>query len=160
MEAFLARSAKAHAGLPELERESERRGREVCRLALQVHLDTRGHGDVGAALVLDSPAGPVRLTHKRLHARRLLTIFGEVKLTRMGYGARGQPSIHPLDAQLCLPGRTYSYEICRRLTKAAICGPFAEATLGERTAMVTQSTMVAGSSGCAANISTPWPPVL
>jgi len=127
LEAFLARSAKAHAGLPELERESERRGREVCRLALQAHLDTRGHGDVGAALVLDSPAGPVRLTHKRLHARRLLTIFGEVKLTRMGYGARGQPSIHPLDAQLCLPGRTYSYEICRRLTKAAICGPFAEA---------------------------------
>ncbi|MGH8975486.1 MAG: ISKra4 family transposase [Acidimicrobiia bacterium] len=127
LEAFLARSAKAHAGLGELERESELRGREVCRLALQAHLDTRGHGDVGPALVLGGPDGPVRLTHKRLHTRRLLTIFGEVSVTRMGYGARGQRSIHPLDDELCLPARTYSYEICRRLTKAAVCGPFAEA---------------------------------
>lgn len=127
LEAFLARSARAHAGLPELERESERRGREVCRLALQAHLDARSPGDVGPALVLGGPDGPVRLTHKRLHTRRLLTIFGEVSVTRMGYGARGQPSLHPLDAELCLPGRTYSYEICRRLTKAAVCGPFAEA---------------------------------
>ena len=124
---FLARSATAHAGLPELERESERRGREVLRLALQAHLDGRGHGDVGPALVADGPDGPVRLSHKRLHTRRLLTIFGEVSVTRTGYGARGQPSIHPLDAELCLPARTYSYEICRRLTRAAVCGPFAEA---------------------------------
>ena len=127
LERFLARSATAHAGLPELERESERRGREVLRLALQAHLDGRGHGDVGPALVADGPDGPVRLSHKRLHTRRLLTIFGEVSVTRTGYGARGQPSIHPLDAELCLPARTYSYEICRRLTRAAVCGPFAEA---------------------------------
>ena len=135
LEAFLARSAKAHASLPELEWESERRGREVCRLALQAHLDARGYGDVGPALVLGGADGPVRLTHKRLHARRLLTIFGEVTVTRMGYGTRGQPSVHPLDAELCLPGRTYSYEICRRLTKAAVCGPFAEAisTIAEMT---------------------------
>ncbi len=127
LEAFLARSAKGHAALPELERESERRGREICRLALQAHLDARGHGDVGPALVLDDADGPVRLSHKRLHTRRVVTIFGEVTVTRTGYGSRGQPSIHPLDAELCLPARSYSYEICRRLTKAAVCGPFAEA---------------------------------
>src|SRR2546429_3630096 len=38
--------------------------------------------------------------------------------------------------------------------------PFAGAALGERTATVTQSTIVAGNSGCTAKISTPCPPVL
>ena len=59
--------------LPEVEREAERRGREVLRLALQAHLDRRGDGDVGAALVLDGPDGPICLSHKRAHTRRLLT---------------------------------------------------------------------------------------
>lgn len=127
LERFLSEASNAHLGLPELERESERRGRELVRLCLQAHLDSRGDGDVGPALVLDGPDGPVRLSHKRPHTRRLLTLFGEVTLTRTGYGGRGRPSIHPLDAELKLPGRTYSYEICRRLIKAIVCGPFDEA---------------------------------
>jgi hypothetical protein len=127
LERFLARSARAQMALPEVEREAERRGREVLRLALQAHLDSRGDGDVGAALVLDGPDGPIRLSHKRAHTRRLLTVFGEVSVTRVGYGARHQPSVHPLDAKLCLPARTYSYECQRRLVKAAVCGPFDEA---------------------------------
>ena len=28
---------------------------------------------------------------------------------------------------MCLPERIYSYEICRRLVRAAACGPFDEA---------------------------------
>jgi hypothetical protein len=45
----------------------------------------------------------------------------------MGYGAPGRPSIHPLDAELALPGRSYSYEISRRLVRCCVCGPFEEA---------------------------------
>jgi hypothetical protein len=103
------------------------RGRKLLRLSLQEHLDARDDGDVGVALVLAGEGGPVRLSHKRLHARKILTIFGEVSVTRMGYGARGEESVHPLDAELCLPGRTYSYEIGRQLTSAVVRGPFAEA---------------------------------
>lgn len=42
-------------------------------------------------------------------------------------GAPGQASIHPLDAELCLPARSFSYEVQRHLARAAVCGPFDEA---------------------------------
>jgi hypothetical protein len=64
LERYLADAEGAGAGLPELERESLRRGREIVRLALQTHLDARSPGDVGRALLLDHPDGPVRLADK------------------------------------------------------------------------------------------------
>ena len=127
LERFLSGASRAHVGLPEIERESARRGRELLRLALQAHIDTRGDGDVGQAIVVAGAEGPVRLAYKRLHTRPVLTLFGEVRVTRIGYGAPGQEAIHPLDAELQLPTRIYSYECQRRLVKAAICGPFDEA---------------------------------
>ena len=89
-------------------------------------------------MVVSGPGGPVRLAYKKLHTRRILTLFGEVTLTRVGYGAPGQSSIHPLDAELGLPARSYSYEICRRLVGSAVCGPFDEATslVAEMTGLV------------------------
>jgi hypothetical protein len=138
LERFLSEAADAQLSLAELERGCERRGRELVRLSLQAHLDRRGDGDVGEALLLAHPDGPVRLGHKRLHTRGLLTLFGEVSLTRVGYGARGRPSIHPLDAELGLPARCYSYELCRRLIKGAVLGPFEEAV-----ALIEDSTGVA-----------------
>ena len=127
LERWLSGQAAASAGLSELERESERRGREILRLALQAHIDARGDGDVGEAVVLASRKESVRLAHKRVHTRPLVTLFGEVKVTRIGYGARGQEAIHPLDAELMLPGRLWSYECQRRLLRAVSCGPFDEA---------------------------------
>jgi hypothetical protein len=59
LERYLAEAEGTGAGLPELERESVRRGREIVRLALQTHLDARSPGDVGRALLLDHPDGPV-----------------------------------------------------------------------------------------------------
>ncbi len=127
LERYLSGQAAASAGLSELERESERRGRELLRLALQAHIDARGDGDVGQAIVLTDADGPVRLAYKRVHARPLVTLFGELTVTRMGYGAPGREAIHPLDAELQLPGRLWSYECQRRLIRAVICGPFDEA---------------------------------
>lgn len=128
LERWLSGQAAQLAGLSELERESERRGREILRLALQAHIDARGDGDVGDAIVLPGDdGGPVRLAYKRVHARPLVTLFGEVTVTRMGYGAPGHQAIHPLDAELQLPGRLWSYECQRRLIRAVICGPFDEA---------------------------------
>jgi hypothetical protein len=138
LERFLASGVIARLGLSEIERESETRGREVVRRSLQAHLDARGPGDVGEAIVVQGPDGPITLSHKRLHTRTVVTLFGEVRCTRMGYGARGHASIHPLDAELGLPGRCYSYEFQRRLVKAAVCGPFDEAValMAEMTGVV------------------------
>jgi len=127
LERFLSKASRTHLRLGDIERESEQRGRELIRLALQGHLDGRGDGDVGAAIAVPGPNGPVRLAYKRSHTRRIVTLFGEVSVTRMGYGAPGRESIHPLDAELALPGRSYSYEISRRLVRCCVCGPFEEA---------------------------------
>jgi hypothetical protein len=127
LERFLQGAAKEQLELGAVERESERRGRELVRLLLQAHLDARGEGDVGEAIIVHSPEGPMRLGYKRRHSRPVLTLFGEVHVTRMGYGAPGHQAIHPLDRELRLPGRIYSYECQRRLLRAVVCSPFDEA---------------------------------
>jgi len=116
--------------LDEIEREQEKRGREVMRLMLQAHIQARGVGDIGPAIeVLPSKEEeePIRLTHRRDHERHEETIFGGVKVHRLGYGLPGQASVHPLDESLVLPERSYSYELQRRLVKAEVQGPFDEA---------------------------------
>ena len=127
LERYLSAQVAAHAGLGEIERESERRGRELVRLCLQAHIDARGDGDVGQAIVVAGADGPLRLAHKRVHCRPVVTLFGEVRVTRVGYGAPGHQAIHPLDAELMLPARIWSYECQRRLVRAVVCGPFDEA---------------------------------
>lgn len=97
------------------------------RRLLQAHLDARGDGDVGAAIIATGAEGPIRLAYKRRHTRSVLTLLGEVRITLMGYGAPGHHAIHPLDGQLRLPGRIYSYECQRRLLRAIVCSPFDEA---------------------------------
>lgn len=115
--------------LDEIEREQERRGREVHRLMLQAHIQARGTGDVGPAIAVTLPgkAQPVRLGERREHECHQTTIFGEVAVKRLGYSRQGLPAIHPLDTELALPEDSYSYEIQRRAIKAAVQGPFDEA---------------------------------
>src|SRR5438270_5473121 len=115
--------------LHSIEVEQERRGREVLPLMLQAHIDSRGDGCVGDGLVVNPQGSSKEIVyrHKRLRSRRLITVFGPVSITRMEYSSRGQHSLYPLDAVLGLPARSYSYEIQRRLVKAAVKGPFDEA---------------------------------
>lgn len=113
-----------------IEAQQERRGREVLRLMLQAHIQSRGDGSVGEGLAV-LPAGAqqeILYRHKRLRSRRLITLFGGVSITRMEYSSPGQRNLYPLDAALGLPARSYSYEIQRRLVKGALKGPFDEAT--------------------------------
>lgn len=123
--------SKETMGLPldEIEREQERRGREVQRLMLQAHIQARGTGDVGRAVMVTPPEGgqAVRLGERREHECHQTTIFGEVEVNRLGYSRPGHPAIHPLDEDLALPEDSYSYEVQRRAVKAALQGPFDEA---------------------------------
>ena len=102
MERYLSTQALS-AGLAEIERESERRGREIVRLALQAHIDARGDGDVGETIVLAGEDGPLRLAHKRVHSRPLVTLFGELRITRMGTARRDTTrSTHSTPSSVCL----------------------------------------------------------
>lgn len=115
-----------------VEREQERRGREVMRLLLQAHLDRRGNGDVGAAVELvtcseNGVESSCRLGERRLHGKTIHSLFGEVRAQRRAYYAAKCESVHPLDGQAELPKRTFSYELQRRAVLSSVRGPFDEA---------------------------------
>ena len=126
LESWLASAAAGQLPLNCIEAEQHSRGREVQRLLLQSHLDQRGDGDVGPILRISRPDGDRIYSHRRLRPRSITTIFGTVELMRMGYSRRGAPSIYPLDQLLALPARSFSYELQRRLVKAAVQNPFHE----------------------------------
>src|ERR1700694_5736009 len=127
LERFLEGAAQARAGLSELERGSERRARELARLELQAHINARGGGDVGKAIIIGGVEGSVRLAYRRTRSRQILSVFGRVTVRRTGYGAPGERTVYPLDSELEVPARTYSYECQRRPIRAVVCSPFDEA---------------------------------
>ena len=135
LESWLASPSALQLPLHQIESLQQAKGREVQRLLLQAHLQHRGNGDVGSALQLQQQDGEVLYSHRRLGARSLTTVFGTVELVRMGYSRPGAPSIFPLDKAMALPARSFSYELQRRLVKAAVQNPFLESvqTIAELT---------------------------
>src|SRR6516162_2931954 len=135
LESWLASPRALQLPLHQIEVQQQAKGREVQRLLLQAHLQQRGNGDVGPVVHLEQPDGGMLYSHRRLSSRSLTTVFGTVELLRMGYSPPGAPSIFPLDRALALPARSFSYELQRRLVKAAVQNPFLESvqTIAELT---------------------------
>lgn len=128
LERWLSSVEANHLDLRGLELGLEFKGRELLRLLMQAHVDARGDGDMGPSIgVINEKGQEITLTRKRMHARHIITIFGWVKVNRMGYRVKEEQSFHPLDQKLKLPMRIYSYEIQRRLVRHAVQGPFDEA---------------------------------
>ncbi len=94
----------------------------LCRL-LQDYVDERGLGDVGK-LVTGSD-GIVR-SHKRASERQIKTLFGVIKIARMGYSSRGGSSLFPKDGWLNLPKMSYSFGLQKLMVHEAIRGSFEE----------------------------------
>ena len=114
-------SAMTHS---ELERELEKKGRELMRKLLQEHLDNRSPGQCDDPPVQGAD-GVVR-SRVRLQQRELETVFGTVSVERAGYGQQGVKSLHPLDAELNLPDERYSLEMRRRVAEEAAKSSFDE----------------------------------
>jgi len=127
LEDWLSAAPTLQLPLHQIECQQERKGREVQRLLLQSHIQQRGNGDVGCALRVVAGVESTVYSHRRLHTRSLKTIFGIVQITRMAYSHPGSASIHPLDEALQLPARSFSYELQKRIVKAAVQGTFREA---------------------------------
>src|SRR3990172_3808534 len=107
----------------DLERELVARGRELLCTMLQEHLDLRRSAQ--AQEPVRAADGTPR-SRQRLQERDLETVVGTVTVTRVGYGAKGAASLHPLDAALNLPPQRYSHELERRVAQDAAKSSFAE----------------------------------
>lgn len=131
LEAFLGSPEAGHMTHSELERTLEQRGRELLRQLLQAHLEVRGPGEAAGPV---TGADGVAREEAHGHTRGLETVFGEVEVARVGYGADGVASLHPLDADLNLPPEHYSLEVRRRVAEEAAKGSFDEAVHALRAA--------------------------
>lgn len=99
-----------------LEEALTERGRELQRLLYQAQVDSRGPGPAAGPVC---GADGVPRTVQRLHERGLSTVFGEVRIRRLGYGESGVASLHPLDAELKLPSEEYSLGVRRVVAEQA-----------------------------------------
>jgi hypothetical protein len=101
------------------------RGMEVMRQLLQGHLDQRGPGE---ALESVENAAAVILTHQRWdRGRHWESVFGSVFISRVGYGAKDESMLYPLDGDLNLPQESYSLGVRRRVAQEVWRGSFDEA---------------------------------
>lgn len=107
----------------EVERLLQAEGMELLRRMFQGHLDARGAGEAGAPVV---GSDGIDRTHGRISGRDLETVFGTVRLGRMGYGKRGLDSLYPRDAELNVPPEKHSYGVRRRVAEEAARGSFDE----------------------------------
>ena len=63
---------------------------------------------------------------KQQRLRRLITVFGKITITRMGYSHPGESSLFPLDAILNLPDDIYSYGIRKAIAFEVSKNSFSE----------------------------------
>lgn len=108
----------------DMERQIQEHGQEVMRKLYQAWLDLKAQEEVEGPVV--DAQGNER-TRRRVQARDLETVFGTVEVTRTAYGAEGEESLRPLDADLNLPEERYSLEVRRRVAEEAAKGSFDEA---------------------------------
>jgi hypothetical protein len=120
----------------ELEATLGERCRELMRMLFQAQMDSHGPGPAAGPVC---GADGVARREQRRHERGLSTVFGEVRINRLGYGAAGVDSLHPLDAQLNLPAGEYSLGVRRLAAEQAAQVSF-EATV-EAVARQTGKTM-------------------
>jgi hypothetical protein len=101
----------------------QRQGRAVLRQLLQGWLESRGAGDVGPVL---AGQDGVQRPQRRLHSRRLESLFGTVQVERLGDSPSGQESLHPLDAELNLPKELSSHALRKKGAVEAARSSFEE----------------------------------
>ena len=96
----------------EVEATIAQEGNELLRRLLQGHLDLRAGTEERRPEV--EGADGVARRYGRCRQRELMSLFGVVEVSRLGYGARRERSLFPLDAELNLPLDKYSHGLrCR-----------------------------------------------
>jgi len=109
--------------MSQLEKELEKRGRELMRTLLQEHLDKRSPGISNEPVRDADGINRAKISDQK---RKIETVFGRVELKRAGYSEKGRRSLHPLDAELNLPPEIYSLTLQRKVAEEASKNSFEE----------------------------------
>ena len=95
----------------------------VRRLAaMKLYFAQRGTGDVGPAITRAD--GVLLAREQKLRGRDYFSLFGKFAVARTCYRAAGEPGIFPLDQQVNLPERCYSYFLQEWMTLFEVEHPF------------------------------------
>jgi hypothetical protein len=124
---FLAGGEAGSLTHAELEQHLSVDAREVVRLLFQDHLDLRSAREQRLCEVVDEQ-GNERGTVEVDHARPLLTVFGQVSVTRLAYRRRGEHNLYPADADLNLPQELHSHGLRELSAIESARGSFEETT--------------------------------
>jgi hypothetical protein len=92
--------------------------------AMKLYFAQCGTGDVGPAVTRAD--GVFLPREKPLRGREYFSLFGKFAVARTCYRTPGEPGIFPLDAQVNLPERCYSYFLQEWMTLFAVEHPFKE----------------------------------
>ena len=92
--------------------------------AMKLYFAQRGTGDVGPAITRAD--GVLLPREQTLRGRDYFSLFGKFAVARTCYRTPGEPGIFPLDAQVNLPERCYSYFLQEWMTVFAVEHPFKE----------------------------------
>ena len=92
--------------------------------AMKLYFAQRGTGDVGPAVTRAD--GVILPREKPLRGRDYFSLFGKFAVARTCYRTPGEPGIFPLDAQVNLPERCYSYFLQEWMTLFEVEHPFKE----------------------------------
>ena len=126
----LQNAADRHQPIHEVEEIAFRQLLVVGRWLLQAFLDMAGSGDVGPTVIVagDAPTDADRELPRleQTRTRPYLSIFGEISIERTCYG-RDRVEAVPMDAQLHLPQRQYSYLLQQWLGTFVVDDAHAEA---------------------------------
>ena len=94
--------------------------------AMKLYFAQRGTGDVGPAL--RRADGMLLPRERKLRGRDYFSLFGKFAVARTCYRTPGAPGIFPLDAQVNLPERCYSYFLPEWMTLFEVEPPFKESS--------------------------------
>jgi hypothetical protein len=116
------------AGLTHAEVESRLHtdGFELLRQVLQDHFDLRALREQRIDRPVGSDGRP-RPYVETEHKRPLVTIFGEVTVTRLAYRAKGAANLYPADAVANLPTESYSHGLREMAAVESAKGSFEDA---------------------------------
>jgi hypothetical protein len=101
-------------------------GGELLRRMIQGHFDQRSAEEQVRERVVGED-GNTRTHRREGCTRHLETCFGEVVVTRRGYGGRSLDSVFPLDSELNLPADKYSHGLRSVVIEEVVRGSFGEA---------------------------------